>query len=133
MLLTPTYHVFEMYKGHQDAKQMESYVETALIGEDDKVPNLHISASQEEHGKVLITVANLDDAGAIPFDCALSGQGKIERVTGRTLTGQRDAFNTFDAPELIKPTLLENIALTADGFRTTLPACSVTAFEVTPK
>lgn len=131
MLLTPTYHVFEMYKGHQDAKQLESYVETALIGAEDKVPNLHISASQGGDGKVLVTVANLDDTNAVPFDCTLSGLGKIERVSGRTLTGQRDAFNTFNTPEQIKPVTLEQIQTTAEGFQAVLPACSVTAFEVT--
>ena len=133
MLLTPTYHVFEMYKGHQNARQLESYVETALIGEEEKVPDLHISASQASNGKVLVTVANLDDKNAAPLDCALTGLGKIENITGRVLTGKRDACNTFDRPEQIRPTRLENITLTAEGFRTALPACSVTAFEVTPK
>ena len=135
MLLTPTYHVFEMYKGHQNARQLESYVETALIGGEDayKVPNLHISASQASDGKVLVTVANLDDENAAPLDCALSGTGAASRVTGRVISGARDACNTFDRPEQIRPTRLENITLTAEGFRTALPACSVAAFEVTPK
>ena len=133
MLLTPTYHVFEMYKGHQNARQLESYVETALIGEEEKVPDLHISASQASNGKVLVTVANLDDKNAAPLDCALSGTGAASRVTGRVISGARDACNTFDRPEQIRPTRLENITLTAEGFRTALPACSVAAFEVTPK
>ena len=135
MLLTPTYHVFEMYKGHQNARQLESYAETTLIGEADgyKVPDLHISASQASDGKVLVTVANLDDKNAAPLDCALSGLGTIGGVTGRVLSGARDAYNTFDHPEQIKPTGLENITLTAEGFKTVLPACSDTAFEVTAK
>lgn len=36
MVLTPTYHVFEMYKGHQGAKQLESYAETTLLNHDDQ-------------------------------------------------------------------------------------------------
>ena len=48
MVLTPTYHIFEMYKGHQGAKQLESYAETTLLNHDDQaVPDLHVSASQQ--------------------------------------------------------------------------------------
>ena len=135
MLLTPTYHVFEMYKDHQDAKQLESYVETSLIGEAEeyRVPNLHISASQSADGKVLITVANLDDTASAPLDCALTGLGAVGSITGRVISGARDSYNTFDCPEQIKPAALENITRTADGFQAILPACSVTAFEVTLK
>ena len=135
MLLTPTYHVFEMYKGHQDARQLESYVETFLTGETEahKVPNLHISASQAEDGKVLVTAANLDDAAPAALDCVLAGLGKIENVSGRVLSGHRDAHNTFDTPEQVKPAVLEGIALTGDGFRAELPACCVAAFAVIVK
>lgn len=135
MLLTPTYHVFEMYKGHQNARQLESYVETAQIGNapDGQVPNLHISASQAESGKVLITVVNLDDTKAAPLECLLGGFGQIKAVTGRVLTGKRDAYNTFAKPESVQPVPVEDIVHAEDSFHTVLPACSVAAFEVTPK
>ena len=131
MVLTPTYHVFEMYKGHQNAKQLESYVETVLVGEEDKIPSLHISASQGQDGKVLVTVANLDDVDPVPFNCILTGLGKIEAVAGRVLSGKRDAHNTFDKPEQIKSAALEGIQFTSGSFNVTLPACCVAAFEVT--
>jgi len=133
MLLTPTYHVFEMYKGHQGARQLESYVETVMTGvaEEYKVPNLHISASQAADGKVLVTAANLDDAAPAPLDCFLSGLGKVRAVSGRVLSGKRDAYNTFDRPQQVRPAALDGVAATEDGFRAVLPACSVAAFEVT--
>ena len=133
MVLTPTYHVFEMYKGHQDARQLESYVETSLIGEteEDRVPSLHLSASQAPDGKLLITAANLDDARPAPLDCALAGVGQIQSVTGRVLSGGRDACNAFDRPHRVRPAALEGIVPTGDGFGAVLPACSVAAFEVT--
>lgn len=134
MLLTPTYHVFEMYKNHQDARQLESYVETSLTGEaaESQVPNLHISASQSPDGTVLVTAANLDDARGAELDCALAGLGRIERVTGRVLAGAAGAHNTFDAPETVRPAVLEGVELTADGFKASLPPCCVAAFEVKP-
>ena len=48
MIKTPTYHVFDMYKYHQDADLVESYIDgVEQIGEDEKfkVPNLQESAS----------------------------------------------------------------------------------------
>ncbi len=132
MLLTPTYHVFEMYKGHQDSKQLESYIETSLIGETEKgrVPDLHISASQLENGTVLVTVANLSDEKPAELDCALTGLGKIEKVTGRILCGKSNAYNTFDAPDRVKPAVLNGIEITDDGFCASLPVCCVAAFEI---
>ena len=44
MLLTPTYHVFKLYKNHQGAELIQSYVETTDIGaETYQVPNIHES------------------------------------------------------------------------------------------
>ena len=132
MLLTPTYHVFEMYKNHQNARQLESYIETRLIGpEECQVPNLHLSASQGADGSLLITAANLDDAQAAPLDVTLAGLGPAEAVSGRVLAGARDAHNTFSAPETVKPAPLAGVERTGDGFRALLPPCCVAAFTVT--
>ncbi len=127
MLLTPTYHVFEMYQGHQGAKQLESYVETALTGEGEhQVPNLHISSSVSDKG-VLVTVANLSDTDSAKLDCALTGMGKMSRAEGRVLTGERGAFNDFGAEDRVKPVPLK-AELTESGFKADLPACSVASF-----
>lgn len=130
MLLTPTYHVFEMYKGHQGAKQLESYIETSMVGEADyQVPNLHISASQQDDGTVLVTVANLSDTDAAELDCALTGIGRLSEVSGRVLTGATGDYNDFDNGDKVRPASL-NAELTGEGFKATLPACSVAAFTL---
>ena len=62
MLRTPTYHVFHMYKYHQDADLVESYIDgVEQIGEDEKfkVPNLQESASVDKDGVMTITLNNL--------------------------------------------------------------------------
>ena len=131
MLTTPTYHVFEMYKGHQNARQLESYAETTLLGqEEEQVPELHLSASQQQDGSILLTVANLNDARPVPLHCLLAG-ARAARVEGRVLTGRPDAHNTFDAPARVAPRPLD-AALTEDGFTATLPPCSVAAFTLLP-
>ena len=61
MILTPTYHVFNMYKNHQEATLVESYIETKMIGvgEEYKVPNLNESVSVDSEGRINITINNL--------------------------------------------------------------------------
>lgn len=131
MITTPTYHVFEMYKGHQNARQLESYAETSLLEQEDlAVPELHVSASQQADGSILVTAANLNDAREVPLHCLLSGV-KAAGVEGRVLTGRPDAFNSFDAPAQVCPQPLD-AAVTDDGFTATLPPCSVAAFTVRP-
>ena len=131
-LLTPTYHVFAMYRPHQGARQLESYAETrTLMQEEQAVPNLHVSASQQGDGSILVTVANLDPANAAPLTCLLGGV-QAAGVTAQVLAGTPNAHNTFDAPAVVAPRPLA-AALCEGGFSATLPACSVAAFTVTAR
>ena len=56
MLLTPTYHVFDLYKEHQGATLLESSLETETIGGENPVPNLTQSVSVSESGALHITI-----------------------------------------------------------------------------
>lgn len=134
MLVTPTYHVFSMYKAHQDARQLESYVQTGIIGGQDPVPQLHVSASEAADGSLLITVANLSLEDAAPVESMLEGFGASMahcKVDGQVLTGAMNSHNTFDAPCTVAPKALD-VTCSAQGFQATLPPCSVAAFRVQP-
>ena len=49
-----------MYKEHQDAQLLDSYIETQMIGTGkNSVPNLHESVSINSEGKIHITLCNL--------------------------------------------------------------------------
>ena len=59
MILTPSYHVFEMYAAHQDATLVPVDVQSeryALAGYD--VPAISVSASVAANGKLHITLSN---------------------------------------------------------------------------
>ena len=129
MLLTPTYHVFRMYRDHQDAAQLETYAETALLNTaEEPVPDLHVSASRGADGTLLVTAANLCADEPRPVEVLLSGL-KAAGVQAEVLTGAPTARNTFDTPETVAPASLE-ACLTDTGFTATLPPCSVAAFRV---
>ena len=130
MIKTPTYHVFDLYKEHQDAALVESRAETINIGTSEwQVANLTESVSVDSKGVVHVTIANLDPANACPIDAVLHGM-TAKTVTGRLLTGEMHAMNTFDEPETVAIKPFTEVELTADGFRCTLPACSVVSLEL---
>ncbi len=131
MVLTPSYHVFEMYKGHQDARQLECYVQSGLVGTDEeKVPQLHASASRDAQGRILITVANLSEEAACPLTAFIE-EAAASSVSARVLAGDAHAHNTFDRPDAVAPAAL---AAQFEGgvLRATLPPCSVCAFTLEP-
>lgn len=130
MLLTPTYHVFEMYKEHQDAELLESYIETKAIGIDkNSVPNLHESASVDAEGKLHITLCNLSLTESYKVDTEIVGM-KPENLTGRILTGRMNDHNTFDSPENVKPEVFDKMSITQKGITLEIPPVSVVSITV---
>jgi alpha-N-arabinofuranosidase len=125
MILTPTYHVFEMYREHQDATLLDSFIETEPVGtQSNPVPNLHESASVGEDGKITITLCNLSASGSCSVEAEISGM-KAEKVSGRVLSAPIDAHNTFEEPSKVKPVKFEDVSVTEKGFRLDIPAASI--------
>ncbi|MCI9231692.1 MAG: alpha-N-arabinofuranosidase, partial [Lachnospiraceae bacterium] len=131
MLLTPTYHVFHMYRGHQGAELVESSlsVEGTVGVEGYEVPALQESVSVREDGTVLVTLANLSVREACPVELMLT-EKKPETVKAAILTGKMQAHNTFEEPDRVKEEEFQDVALTERGVRFTIPACSVVSLEI---
>jgi len=130
MLLTPTYHVFDMYKGHQDASLLESSVETNTIGTDAfSIPDLHLSASQTKDGVIHFTLANLSLDIAHDVSCQVGGQ-TVKSAMARILTGDVDAKNEFDATDRVKPECFDDITISGDHLQFNIPPCAVMEFQL---
>ncbi len=131
MLLTPTYHVFHMYKKHQGAELVESsLLENVMTGnEDEEVPALQESVSVQEDGSLLVTLANLSVSESFPVQIALA-EMKPSEVKASILTNAMDAYNTFDEPEKVKEAVFEDVTVTDRGVSFTIPACSVVSLEI---
>lgn len=131
MLLTPTYHVFEMYTVHHDARRLPGQLQCADYEFDGaKIPGLQVSASKDKAGKIHVTLCNLNPNQPAQLACELKG-AKARPISGRVLTApQMTAHNTFDAPETVKPAPFSAFQATDAGFTTTLPAKSVVVLEL---
>lgn len=131
LILTPTYHVMEMYNVHQDAKRLAV---TATAGEyvfgNDKLPAISASASVDAAGVVHVSLVNIDAHKAQDVSLQLEG-GNYKVVSGRILKGSKlQDHNTFEDPARIKPAPFTDAKLKGSNLRLTLPACSVVVLEL---
>lgn len=126
MIKTPTYHVFNMYKYHQDSMLLDSAIETEKIGVDEtwQVPNLSESVSLDKDGVMHMTVANLSTDTSYPVDVDLGGFC-WENVSAQILTGDIHDMNTFEAPDTVHIKDFNGVEKTGNGLSFTLPAASV--------
>ncbi|MHC4060671.1 MAG: alpha-L-arabinofuranosidase C-terminal domain-containing protein [Planctomycetota bacterium] len=131
MILTPTYHVYEMYKVHHDATMLpiELKCDDYTFGEEE-IPSVNASASKDSAGKIHISLCNLDPKREAAVSCELK-EAKVSKVSGRVLTSEDiNAHNTFDNPEAIRPAVFNGAKLKGDELTITLPAKSVVVLEV---
>ena len=131
MLLTPTYHVFDMFKVHQDATKLDLHVGTgSYTHKGDSIPQVSASASRDSQGRVHLSLTNADPGNAIDLTCAIRGFAP-RTITGQVLTADSfTAHNTFDEPERIKPTAFHGAKREGDGLSIALPAKSVVVLQL---
>lgn len=131
MLLTPTYHVFEMYTPHHDAKLLTSELQSAQYEfGSDHIPAVNVSASQDQAGKIHVTLCNLNPNSPAEVTCELQG-ASVKQISGRVLTAPEiTAHNTFEQPEVVKTAQFTSAKANDNGFSVTLPSKSVVALEL---
>ena len=131
MILTPTYHVFHMYRHHQGAQLLDSELagtETAGAGES-SVPALQESVSMQEDGTVIVTIANMSVEKSYPVDLVFM-EKKPESAEARILMNEMHAKNTFEEPDVVKEEDFDGVMLTERGASFTIPACSVVSLRL---
>ncbi|OFY42942.1 MAG: alpha-N-arabinofuranosidase [Bacteroidetes bacterium RBG_13_44_24] len=131
MVLTPTYHIFRMFRVHQEAQLINTDLrcEDYVVG-DRKIPAISASASVDKDGKMHVSLANLNPNKEITLTCPVIGDS-FKRVTGEVLTANKmAALNTFENPETVKPASFSGFKL-KDGILTiTMPPKSVIVLEL---
>jgi alpha-N-arabinofuranosidase len=131
ILLTPSYHVFEMYTVHHDATlvpldlQSERYEYAGY-----SVPAVSASSSVDANGKLHITLSNANPHKDIPVRAFVRGM-KASAVQGRVLqAGAMNAHNTFEKPNEMKPAAFTGATISGDELEIQVPKMSVVALEV---
>lgn len=125
MVKTPTWHVFNLYKVHQDNELVASYMENQQVGSEKiRVKKLTESVSRGKDGKLYLTMTNLSLDEAEEMEVLLE-EFSVKTAKGSIVTGQMDAHNTFEAPETVTGSELQGITVEDGKVRFTLPPRSV--------
>ena len=131
MLMTPTYHVFEMFKVHHDATLLPVNLKTPDYEHDGRsIPMLSVSASKDDKGTIHISIINADPKQSNQLTIDLRGT-EAGSVNGRILTAdETSSLNTFDNPDLVKPQVFKAGSFKKGILETTIPAKSIVVLEI---
>jgi alpha-N-arabinofuranosidase len=131
MLLTPTYHVFEMLNVHQGATVLPLELTTPdYVFGPDKIPAVSASASRDSSGHVHISLVNVDPHHDAHLICHLVGLA-TKSVSGRVLTAAAiNTCNTFAAPHAVEPAAFTGAQFAAGNLSVDLPAKSVVILQL---
>jgi alpha-N-arabinofuranosidase len=131
MILTPSYHVFDLYQIHQDATLIPIEMESPDYTYKEKsIPQLSVSASKNNQGLIHLSLCNLNPDEPAQISCEIRGK-ETQTITGQILTSNHmTAHNTFQNPYEVKPQPLDGLVLNNNRLTFTLPAKSVVVIEI---
>ena len=140
MVLTPTYHVFEMYTPFQEATYLPIDIESEIIqvskeyfkekeGAKDAgyrpCPILSASAAKTKDGSIVLSLTNVSLDKDKTVDIQLNGLN-AKTVSGRILTSKNVAdFNDFQHPNVVAPKEFKDAKLAKNVLTVKVPAKSL--------
>jgi alpha-N-arabinofuranosidase len=131
IVLTPTYHVFEMFKVHQDAVSIPVELKTLDLAQSPvRIPEVSASASRDSDGSIHLSLVNTNPDGPVTISCTIVGAA-LRAPTGRILTAPTmTSHNTFEAPHAVEPVAFKGATVSGDHVSVTLPPLSVAVLEL---
>ncbi len=126
MVLTPTYHVFDLYQVHQDATLLPITIQSPdFILDGEHIPAINASASRDSSGVVHISFVNLDATKKIAVSTVLQDV-TWKTVQGRIVTSPKfNDYNSFEQSGKIKPTVFTGAKKQGEQLVAELPPLSV--------
>lgn len=131
LLLTPTYHVMEMYNVHQDARLLQVNLSTPdyTFG-NETIKAVSASASTDSLGRTHLSLVNIDAARTYEVKVELSNK-KFTQLSGRILQSEKlQDHNTFDNPNKILPRTFKDASINENLITVKLPPFSVVVLEL---
>jgi alpha-N-arabinofuranosidase len=129
MMLTPTYHVYMMYRPFRGATDLAVDLATpdySFAGQ--SVPAIQSSAARAADGHIVVSLVDIDPHRAAHIAVSIAG---MHAVGGTILTADAmDAHNTFDRPDAVRPASFRGATLAGDILSVDLPAKSLVVLEL---
>ena len=133
MILTPTYHTFDLFKPHKDATLLPFFLEGPdYYFDGDAQTALSVSCSKSQNGAVNVTIVNLDPNNSIELNCELAGM-EANSVSGKVITSKSiNDHNTFENPDNIRINDFTDVKVKKSILTASLPPKSVVLLQVRP-
>lgn len=138
IVLTPTYHVFNLYRGFQNATHLPATVSTDSLfvaggkmyrAVDGKVPAVSVSAARKQDGTLIISLANTSVDKAQDVSIALNG-ATAKQLAAQILTAkQATDYNDFAHPDRVKAAPWQGLKLKKGKIEGKLPPLSIAVVE----
>ena len=139
MVLTPTYHVFRMYNGFQEATYLPTEVKSDYIPVegghrqnmvDGVIPAVSASAAKKQDGGYIISLVNPSLDKKQEVEIVLDG-ANIKRFEGEILTSKDiKTYNDFDNPNKVTPTAFKDAKVKKNKVSVKIPAKSIVVLNL---
>jgi alpha-N-arabinofuranosidase len=131
MVLTPTYHVFAMYKGFQDATFLPLELKSPWYNKDQwVVPSVSGAAARGADGVVRVAMTNVDPNRSASVSLSVDGV-QATAATGQLLTAATiQSHNDFGSADVVKPAPFTGATVAGGSLSVTLPPKSVVVLEL---
>lgn len=126
LVLTPTFHVMEMYNVHQDAVMIPvKVVSDDYVMDGKRIPAVSASASKDAKGTVHISLVNIDATKENKINIDISGLAG-RKLSGRILRSDKvQDHNSFENPDKVTPGAFDKATIQGNTLEVTLPPFSV--------
>ena len=138
MVLTPTYHVFHMYKGFQEATYLpiDAEVDSIEVRGDDHaangrtIPVLSASAAKKADGSIIVSLANVSLTDAQTLSLTIDGI-EAKEVSGTILTCDNISdYNDFDNPDVVAPAEFTGAKIKKNVITAEIPSKSIVVLDI---
>ncbi|MES2202616.1 MAG: alpha-L-arabinofuranosidase C-terminal domain-containing protein [candidate division FCPU426 bacterium] len=134
ILLTPSYHVFDLYSAHQGARLVPTEFKEARGYRFGKhaMPALSASASLDAAGCLNLSLANPDPSKEMSLEIDLKGY-RAGKASVQVLSGPKmSSHNSFNGPEAVRPSRPLDLGNPSKGLKLQLAPRSVNLIRMTP-
>ena len=134
MVLTPTYHVFEMFNVHQNAVLLPLDLKTSnYVYNGDSIPAINGSASINTQGLIHVSLCNVNPVTDEKVIIHLENF-ENKKVTAKILTSDKmNALNSFDNPDNVVPADFSDFNVSGNNLEVNMPSKSIVVFELDGK
>ncbi|MEO7045862.1 MAG: alpha-L-arabinofuranosidase C-terminal domain-containing protein, partial [Ferruginibacter sp.] len=131
MILTPTYHVMEMYNVHQGATMLPmNIISNEYVLGNEKLQAIWASASKDKAGLTHVSLVNIDAHKTQDVVIDVDG-ASYKNIKGRILTSKKlQDYNSFEKPNNIVPVAFNGAQINGNKLMVKLPPFSVVVLEL---